>query len=78
MRQHVGLHGLAAQREALFDAEPVLLVHDRKRQAGELDPLLYQRVRADRNAVAAGRNAAERAALLRPREPAMEPRHADA
>ena len=46
-QQHVRPQPLRAQRGALRDAEPVLLVDDHQPQLVERDRLLHQRVRAD-------------------------------
>ena len=50
---------LAVQRAALVDAEAVLLVDHRDREAVELDRVLDQRVRADQQLQLAGRELAE-------------------
>ena len=62
--QHVrpGSRGLLAERVALLDAEPVLLVDDHQAEVGELHLLLEQRVRADEDAGVAGEHVAQRAA----------------
>ena len=45
--EQVGDGALAAQRQTLVHAEPVLLVHDREREVAELDALLHEGVRAE-------------------------------
>ena len=45
--EHVGPLALAAQGQALVDAEPVLLVYDRERQITVFHRVLEQRVGAD-------------------------------
>jgi hypothetical protein len=57
-----GSGGLLAQRVALLDAEPVLLVDDHQAKVGELNLVLKQRVGADEDAGVAGEHVAERAA----------------
>ena len=47
--QEVGVLALVAQRQPLFDAEAMLLVHDREPEIVELDLRLEQRMRADNN-----------------------------
>ena len=57
-----GPRGLLAERVALLDAEPVLLVDDHQAEVGELHLVLEQRVRADEDAGVAGEHVAQRAA----------------
>ena len=66
-RRHV--QGVRAVRlgelGALLDAEAVLLVHDRDEEPVELDPVLEQGVRPDRDGSVAGRQALQPGAALR-------------
>ena len=41
------MHPLGAQRRALHDAEPVLLVDDREPELAERDRILHERMRPD-------------------------------
>ena len=55
---------LEAQRLALLDPEPVLLVDDDEPEVGERDGVADERVRADDDARLAGRGAQQRLPAL--------------
>ena len=70
-------HGLAAELQALRDAETVLLVDDREPQARQQDLVLEQRVRADREHRVAARDRRERLLPRLGRQAAGQPRELD-
>ena len=71
------LRAFHAQCEPLVNAEPMLLVHDRKAEVAEAHLLLKERVRADGDSRAAGRNALQRCLPVPFLQSPGEPCHTD-